>query len=317
LAPSLILGPGEREGIALPVTVRFADAAPLSTGDHLVGGQLDRPLAPEEMRPFLPGGAILPIHRRSPRCGPAVALTGLFASDGGMFATTHWSLVLAARGQPSPEARAALADLCRVYWYPLYAFIRRGGHGATAAEDLTQEFFARLLEKGWLGQADRTKGRFRSFLLAACKHFLANERARERALKRGGGRTHLPINFHDADARYAREPADALTPERLFERRWALALLDQVLAELRAEYAAASKEKLFDLLKARLGGAADAALYESVAAALGMTAGAVKVAAHRLRQRYRDRLREAIARTLDDPDAVDDEIRHLFAVLSA
>jgi RNA polymerase sigma-70 factor (ECF subfamily) len=234
-----------------------------------------------------------------------------------MFATTHWSLVLAARGRPSPDARAALADLCRVYWYPLYAFVRRSGHDATTAEDLTQEFFARLLEKGWLGQADRTKGRFRSFLLAACKHFLTNERDRARALKRGGGKPPLPIDFGGADQRYAREPADELTPERLFERRWALALLDQVLADLRTEYAAVGKGALFDRLKAHLGGAADSAPYESVAAELGMTAGAVKVAAHRLRQRYRDRLRDAIARTLDDPAAVDDEIRHLFAVLSA
>ena len=234
-----------------------------------------------------------------------------------MFATTHWSLVLAARGRPSPDARAALADLCRVYWYPLYAFVRRSGHDATTAEDLTQEFFARLLEKGWLGQADRTKGRFRSFLLAACKHFLTNERDRARALKRGGGKPPLPIDFGGADERYAREPADELTPERLFERRWALALLDQVLVDLRAEYAAAGRGALFDRLKAHLGGAADSAPYESVAVELGMTAGAVKVAAHRLRQRYRDRLRDAIARTLNDPAAVDDEIRHLFAVLSA
>jgi len=234
-----------------------------------------------------------------------------------MFATTHWSLVLAASGQPSPQARNALADLCRAYWYPLYAFIRRSGHGAGAAEDLTQEFFARLLEKGWLGQADRAKGRFRSFLLTACKHFLANERHRAQAQKRGGDVTHVPIDFHGADARYAREPAEAMTPERLFERRWALALLDHVLSELRAEYTAAGKEQLFETLKDRLGGASDARPYEAVAAELGMTEGAVKVAVHRLRQRYRDRLRDAIARTLDDPAAVDDEIRHLFAVLSA
>jgi RNA polymerase sigma-70 factor (ECF subfamily) len=234
-----------------------------------------------------------------------------------MFATTHWSLVLAACGQPSPQARDALADLCRAYWYPLYAFIRRTGHDAGAAEDLTQEFFARLLEKGWLGQADREKGRFRSFLLTACKHFLANERHRAQAQKRGGGITHVPIDFHGANERYAHEPVEAVTPERLFERRWALALLDHVLSELRAEYTASGKERLFDVLKTRLGGASDALPYETVAAELGLSEGAVKVAAHRLRQRYRDRLREAIARTLDDPTAVDDEIRHLFAVLSA
>src|SRR5689334_15401784 len=164
-----------------------------------------------------------------------VAIGRRIASDAGMFATTRWSLVLAARGRPSPEAQAALADLCRVYWYPLYAFVRRSGADAVTAEDLTQEFFARLLEKGWLDQADRTKGRFPSFLQAACKHFLANERDRARALKRGGGRTPLPIDFQAADDRYAREPAHELTPERLFERRFALALLEHVMAGLRDE----------------------------------------------------------------------------------
>jgi RNA polymerase sigma-70 factor (ECF subfamily) len=230
-----------------------------------------------------------------------------------MFATTRWSLVLAARGRPSPEARAALADLCRDYWYPLYAFIRRGGRDADAAEDLTQEFFARLLEKGWLGQADRARGRFRSFLLAACKHFLANERDRTRALKRGGGRPEVPIDFRAADDRYTLEPAHELTPEHLYERRYALALLEHVMAGLRAEYAAAGKERLFDLLKAHLGGGGVSCA--EAATQLGMTVGAVKVAAHRLRQRYRDRLRNAIARTLDDTATVDDEIRQLFTVL--
>jgi RNA polymerase sigma-70 factor (ECF subfamily) len=244
-----------------------------------------------------------------------VATGRRIASDAGMFATTRWSLVLAARGRPSPEARAALADLCRVYWYPLYAFVRRSGCDAAAAEDLTQEFFARLLEKGWLDQADQSKGRFRSFLMTACKHFLANERDRARALKRGGGHPPLPFDFQAADDRYVREPAHELTPERLFERRYALALLEHVMAGLRDEYAAAGKERLFERLKTQLGGDRDAAEHDTVAAELGMTVGAVKVAAHRLRRRYRDRLRDAIARTLDDPAAVDDEIRHLFTVL--
>lgn len=234
-----------------------------------------------------------------------------------MFATTRWSLVLAARDRQTPAAEAALAELCAAYWYPLYAFIRRSGHDANAAEDLTQEFFARLLEKSWLGQADQARGRFRSFLVTACRHFLANEYDREVALKRGGGRVALSFDFQDADIRYGREPADDLTPVRLFERRYALALLDQVMTALRAEYAAASKEPLFDALKATLGGTTDGPTYADIARQLGMTVGAVKVSAHRLRQRYRERLRAAIAQTLDDPAAVDDEIRHLFAALAA
>jgi RNA polymerase sigma factor (sigma-70 family) len=233
-----------------------------------------------------------------------------------MFATTRWSLILAARDRHTPAAEAALADLCAAYWYPLYAFIRRSGQNAAVAEDLTQEFFARLLEKSWLGQADQAKGRFRSFLVTACRHFLANEYDRERALKRGGGRAHFSIDFREADDRYAREPAHNLTPERLFERRYALALLEQVMSGLRAEYAVTGKEPLFDTLKATLSGKSEETTLRDVAAELGMSVAAVKVAAHRLRRRYRGRLREAIAQTLDDPAGVDDEIRHLFGVLA-
>jgi len=233
-----------------------------------------------------------------------------------MFATTRWSLILSARDRQAPVADAALAELCTAYWYPLYAFIRHSGRDATAAEDLTQEFFARLLEKSWLGQADRAKGRFRSFLVTACRHFLANEYDREIALKRGGGRVVLSFDFHDADDRYAREPAHHLNPERLFDRRYALALLDQVMSALRAEYAEAGKQPLFDALKGTLERPTDGSPYADIARQIGMSVGAVKVSAHRLRQRYRDRLRAAIAQTLDDPAAVDDEIRHLFAALA-
>src|SRR5436309_2659860 len=153
----------------------------------------------------------------------------------GRFATTHWSLVVAAQDRGSPQAKEALSGLCGSYWYPLYAFIRRQGHSADKAQDLTQEFFARLLEKDFLAAVDREKGKFRSFLLAACKHFLANERDRVRAQKRGGGRQGLSLDFNSADRRYGLEPAHTLTPERLFERRWALTLLDQVLARPRLE----------------------------------------------------------------------------------
>jgi RNA polymerase sigma factor (sigma-70 family) len=233
------------------------------------------------------------------------------------FATTHWSLIGAARGGASAEAREALAALCQAYWYPLYGHIRHQGHPADRAQDLTQEFFTRLLEKDFLAAVDRDKGKFRSFLLAACKHFLANERDRERARKRGGGRCALSIDFRDADGRYVHEPAHGETPERLFEWRWALALLDQVLARLRQEYEAAGKGRLFGLLKSRLTGNGGGVPYVRAAAELGLSEGAVKVAVHRLRKRYRELLREAIAQTVDDPAQVEEEIRALFAALGA
>jgi RNA polymerase sigma-70 factor (ECF subfamily) len=231
-----------------------------------------------------------------------------------MFATTRWSLVAAAGDPAAPDARAALADLCRGYWFPVYAYVRRRGHDHHAAQDLTQAFFARLIEKNDLAAADRTRGRFRSFLLAACQHFLANEHDRTTAKKRGGGRPAVSLDFADADGRFGREPATDETPERAFERRWALELLEQAVAELRREYAESGRGRLFDALKGVLTGGADVP-YTALAAELGLTEGAVKVAAHRLRQRYRDRLREAIARTVADPAEVDDEIRSLFAAV--
>jgi RNA polymerase sigma-70 factor (ECF subfamily) len=206
--------------------------------------------------------------------------------------------------------------LCHAYWYPLYAFIRRQGFSPEQAQDHTQEFFARFLEKDLLGSADRARGQFRSFLLAACKHFLANERDRARAVKRGGGREPVSLDLQDAEQRYGLEPADELTPERLFERRWALTLLDQVLARLREESVRADKASLFDRLKGFLTGHADAKPYRQVAEELGMTEGAVKVAVHRLRNRYRELLQEEIARTVDDPAQVEDEIRSLFQALA-
>ncbi|HEY1377696.1 MAG TPA: sigma-70 family RNA polymerase sigma factor [Gemmataceae bacterium] len=227
------------------------------------------------------------------------------------FATTRWSLVAAAK---DPAARQALADLCGLYWYPVYAFVRRRGYSADDAGDLTQEFFARLIEKAGVAGADPAKGRFRSYLLGACRHFLANERDRAAAQKRGGGRPVGSLDLADAERRYAAEPADGRTPEQVFERRWALTLLDGVLAGLRAEYAAAGQDVLFDRLKSSLTG--DAGPYVELAAELGLTEGAVKVAAHRLRRRYRDRLRAAIAETVATPEDIEAEIRDLFAALS-
>jgi RNA polymerase sigma-70 factor (ECF subfamily) len=196
----------------------------------------------------------------------------------------------------------------------VYAYVRRRGHDHHAAQDLTQAFFARLLEKNDLAAADRTRGRFRTFLLTACQHFLANAQDYAKAKKRGGGRVAIPLDFADADVRYSHEPAHEETPERLFDRRWALDLLDRALGELKGEYEESGRGKLFDALKGCLAGESEAG-YAELAASLGMTEGAVKVAVHRLRQRYRDRLRTAIAETVATPEDVDDEVRDLFAAL--
>ena len=230
------------------------------------------------------------------------------------FATTHWSLVLHARGDSS-GAPTALAQLCESYWYPLYAFVRRQGHGPHDAQDLTQEFFARLLEKGWLNAVERERGRFRSFLLAAMKHFLANEWDRVHAQKRGGMTTLFRLDDDSAEARYRHEPANPnATAEQLYDRRWALTLLDQVLAGLREEMTAAGKLPHFDALKFCLTG--EKCAYVTVGATLGMSEGAVKVAVHRLRERYRDLIRATIAETVSTPEEVEDELRHLLAALS-
>jgi RNA polymerase sigma factor (sigma-70 family) len=232
-----------------------------------------------------------------------------------MFATTHWSLIAAAGDPADPASRAAFAELCEAYWFPVYAFIRRKGHERAKAEDLTQGFFARLLEKNDLAAADRTRGRFRSFLLAACQNYLANARDAECAIKRGGGNAPLALDFETAEGKFTREPAaNHDSAERLFERRWALELLDRALAELRSEYAQTDRGPLFDLLKPSLAVEATTG-YDEIANRLGLTVGAVKVAVHRLRQRYRDKIRDVIGRTVVDPADVDDEIRDLFAAL--
>jgi RNA polymerase sigma-70 factor (ECF subfamily) len=236
------------------------------------------------------------------------------------FHTTRWSLVAAATAAAEPTANAnqALAELCQTYWYPLYAFVRRRGHAPEDACDLTQGFFTRLIEKNDLAAADQSRGRFRTFLLCALANFLCNHRDHERALKRGGDRTHVSLTWDadDAESRYQREPTDGLTPEKLFDRQWALSLLDRVLSELRDEYERAGNRRLFDGLKGTLTFAPDAPGHEQIAAELDMTAGAVKVAVHRLRSRYRRHLRGTIADSVESDQDVDDEIRHLFHVLS-
>jgi RNA polymerase sigma factor (sigma-70 family) len=233
------------------------------------------------------------------------------------FATTQWSLVLRARDGGGREGEEALADLCRRYWYPLYAYVRRRGHSPDQAQDLTQEFFCRLLERDFLSGVSQDKGRFRSFLLASCEHFLSNQREAMAALKRGRGREKLLLDVQDAEGRYLLEPGHNLTPERLFERRWALTLLEESVAQLRSECERAGKGPLFTALRPFLTGDGQPESYRRTAASLGMSEGALKVAVHRLRRRYRERLRAEIARTLGDPSAVEDEIRHLFSVLGS
>jgi RNA polymerase sigma-70 factor (ECF subfamily) len=233
------------------------------------------------------------------------------------FRTTHWSVIAAAREGDSPQAQEALASLCEAYWYPLYAFIRRQGYAIEDARDLTQEFFARLLEKDYLGSVDREKGQFRSFLLACCKHFLANECDKARAQKRGGGRRLFSFDADTAELRYTAEPSHNLTAEKLFERRWTLVLLQNVLAQLRTEQEKAGKGPQFDQLKVFLAGERAAQRYAEVAQSLDTTVGALKVAVHRLRVRYRELLREEIARTVKDPADIETEIHNLFAALSS
>jgi RNA polymerase sigma-70 factor (ECF subfamily) len=224
--------------------------------------------------------------------------------------------VLAAGGEHDATAtRRALEELIQAYWFPLYAFVRRQGSLAAAAEDLVQGFLTRLLEKDDLSRVDRSKGRFRSFLLAAMKNFMANERARDRALKRGGGVRVLALDSLDAEARYAVEPAEDMTPERLFDRRWALAVLDQVLARLRREFLDAGNGALFEAIKDCLTPDRGKLPYAQLARRLGMTEGALKVAVHRMRRRYRDLLRHEIAQTVETPAQVDEEIAYLLNCL--
>jgi RNA polymerase sigma factor (sigma-70 family) len=238
-------------------------------------------------------------------------------STGGwpVFATTHWSVVLAAGRADSPEAAQALGQLCQTYWYPLYAFVRRQGYTACDAEDLIQEFFARFLAKEYFGQADPKLGRLRSFLLACLKHFLSEQWRQAGRLKRGGGQTLVSWDSLTVEERYRSEPADPLTPEMVFDRRWALTLLEQTLTRLGEEQLAAGKGEVFAGLKDYLWGEGSLAGYAEVAARLGMTEGALKVAVHRLRQRYRELLREEVAHTVGVADEIDEELRYLVSVI--
>ena len=225
--------------------------------------------------------------------------------------------MLAAGERGSDRSSAALGELCSTYWYPLYVFARRKGLSAEAAQDATQGFFARLLEKQGLRHVDPEKGRFRAFLLTSFKNHMADERAHAARKKRGGDAQHLPIDVQDAEGRYAHEPPDVETPERVFERRWALTVLERALERLRAEYAGSGREAVFEQLKGYLTGESGSLPYARAAAALGMTEIAVKVAVHRLRRRFRARLLEEVAETVDGEGRLDEEIRHLMSALEA
>lgn len=234
-----------------------------------------------------------------------------------VFVTTHWSLVVSARDRQSPRSAAALEKLCRAYWYPLYDYLRRSGQSKENAEDLTQAFFARMLEKNYLDAARQERGRFRSFLLVALKHFLANEWERAHAQKRGGFQTQLSLDTEMAERKLQSEiTASEIPPDRAFERRWALTLLEQTMSRLRSEFEQAGKISEFERLKIFLTADKKEISCAKAAGELGMSESGLRVAAHRLRKRYRELFREEIAHTLAEGESADEEMRHLLSVLS-
>ena len=233
-----------------------------------------------------------------------------------LFVTTHWSVVLAAKDKASPDCARALETLCRTYWYPLYAFVRGSGYSPHDAQDLTQEFFARLLAKDYLRVVEPEHGRFRTFLRMALKRFLAKEWQRVRAEKRGGGQTHLAFDTTLAEQRFQAERADALGPDQVYDRRWALTLFGEAMARLEREYAATGKTGELEQLKPHLTAARGQIPYAEIASALQTTEGAARVAVHRLRKRFREVFREVIADTVSAPDEVEEELRHVVNVLA-
>lgn len=236
--------------------------------------------------------------------------------EAGRFASTHWSMVLQAGHSSLPGGKESLEQLCRVYWYPLYAFIRRRGYSVHDAQDLTQGFMARLLEKKYIGLADPKRGKFRSFLLKSLQHYMTDEWSKQQSQKRGDRQTVVDFNPEHAEMRYRAEPATELAPDVIFEKRWAVTVLEQVLDRLRAEYDTDGKAELFEALKNSLWGAEDPPTGAELAAQLSLSKGAVKVAAHRLRSRFRQLLRAEIAQTVASPNEVDDELRSLMKALS-
>jgi RNA polymerase sigma factor (sigma-70 family) len=233
-----------------------------------------------------------------------------------VFVTTHWSVVLAANGQDPDASCEAIEALCSGYWYPLYAYARRRGNGVHDAQDLTQAFFARLLEKSYLQSVDREKGRFRTFLLVAFKRFLANEWDRANAAKRGGARSFVPLDTAVAESRYAVEPAAGISPEAMYDRRWALTLIERVMNRLREEYAAGGKTAEFEALKGYLAAERGGIPYAEVSAQLGINEGAARMTVHRLRRRFREVFREEIAQTIGSQEEFQDEIRLMMSALA-
>jgi RNA polymerase sigma factor (sigma-70 family) len=245
--------------------------------------------------------------------GSKTVPTGAGASG---FATTHWSVVLQAGRGESAQADTALGQLCRTYWHPLYVYVRRHGHSPEDAQDLTQQFFAFFLEKRGFGRADPARGRFRTFLLHALQYFLINEWKRAQRLKRGGGRLCLSLDASEAETRYLREAAGTLTPERAYERRWAMTLLEQAMAGLQQEYAQTGQARVFEELADLLWGKEAAVSYAEIGGRLGLSDGATRAAMHRLRGRYRERLRAEVAHTVGEAGDVEGELRHLLTVVS-
>lgn len=229
------------------------------------------------------------------------------------FETTRWSMVLAAKDTDTEGAREAIAELCEAYWFPLYAYIRREGFDAEQARDLTQEFFARFLEKDYLKDVSQDRGRFRSFLLASLRHFLANERRRRRAKKRSGRMRVISLDVMEAEQKQAMAFLDRLTPDKAFDRQWALAILERVMQRLRQDYVENGRGEQFEVLKKALGG--EGGSYKELSQAAGMTEGAFKVAVYRLRKRYKEVLRSEIAQTVANEEDIEAELRYLLAAL--
>ena len=232
-----------------------------------------------------------------------------------VFATTHWSVVVQAGEVESPQTSEALAQLCNTYWYPLYVYVRRKGYAAHDAQDLTQEFFERLLARNYLGGVDRRKGKFRSFLLGALEHFLAKEWRRAHAQKRGGGQAVFSLDEVDAESRYLLESAHDLTPEKIYDRRWATTILKQAMSELQRDYETRHQSELFAKVESLLSPDGASGSYAEIATSLGMNEGALKVAVHRLRKRYGELIRAQIAQTVATPQEIEEELRYLFSVL--
>jgi RNA polymerase sigma factor (sigma-70 family) len=233
----------------------------------------------------------------------------------GLFTTTHWSVVLAASQQESPQAAEALEKLCRTYWYPLYVYVRRRGYGSEDAGDLTQDFFAHLLKNNAFATANPQRGKFRSFLVASLDHFMINQWNRAKTAKHGGGKATIPLDAAEAERRHQQELVSSLSPEKIFDQQWGFAVLEQALARLGREFADAGKEERFDRLKVFLTSKVNYGQYPAVATELGLSTAAISLSVHRMRQRYRELVRAEIAHTVSSPAELEEEMRHLFAAI--